>query len=108
MYLTPPVETARGWDVVESCTNTSVLRLYLLVQTPLGHFRVCSEGRDRVGVAEARGVSGWGSFFGGVGVCGLVWGWFLSFHSSGRPGLSSQTRPCGGQQQFLRMIPGGK
>lgn len=32
----------------------------------------------------------------------------VALSSGRRPGLSSQTWPCGGQQQFLRMIPGGK
>lgn len=43
---------------------------------------------------------GWSFLFGGD------WEWFCP--SAGRPGLSSQTWPCAGQQQFLRMIPGGK
>lgn len=46
-----------------SCTNTSVLRLYFLVLTPLSHFPACSEGGARVGGGgEVVGV-GWSFFF---------------------------------------------
>lgn len=98
------------WGVVgvvsESCTNTSVIRLYFLVQTSWSHFPVCSEEGARVGGgwggSGGRGVVFFGVVVGGQGCGGC------SVRPPSRPGLSWRTQPCGGQQQFLRMIPGGK